>query len=81
MFVYAKYGELIDLEHRSLKLVFGFIQSAIDRDREAYKEKCRINSENAAKGGKRKAEKEKEKQNEKPNGINMSFDQLIESIS
>ncbi len=72
MFIYAKKGELIELEHRSLKLVFGFIQSAIDRDKAAYNERCKINAENAAKGGKKKAENAK--------GANMSYEQLIDSL-
>ena len=53
MFIYAKYGELIDFEHRSLKLVFGFVKSAIDRDKASYEERCRKNAENGAKGGKK----------------------------
>ncbi len=73
MFTYAKNGEILELEHRSLKLVFGFIQSAIDRDKAAYDEKCRINAENASKGGKKKAENAK--------GANMSYEQLIGSIA
>ena len=75
MFIYAKYGELIDFEHRSLKLVFGFIKSAIDRDKAAYEEKCRKNAENGSKGGKKKAESYKEK------GANMSYDELLETLT
>ena len=75
MFIYAKHGELIDFEHRSLKLVFGFIKSAIDRDKTSYEEKCRKNAENASKGGKKKAEKEREK------GANMSYDELLKSLT
>lgn len=60
IFIYAKYGEEIDFEHRSLKLVFGFIKSALERDRASYEEKCKKNAENASKGGKKKAEKQKE---------------------
>lgn len=74
MFIYAKYGELIELEHRSLKLVFGFIKSAIDRDREAYKERCKRNAENA-KGGKKKAEKELNV------GANLDFKSLLETVT
>ena len=75
MFNYAKHGELIDFEHRSLKLVFGFIKSAIDRDKDAYEERCRKNAENASKGGKKKAEKYRE------NGANMSYDELLKNLS
>lgn len=71
MFVYAKYEELIDFEHRSLKLVFGFIKSAIDRDREAYKERCKKNAENA-KGGKKKEKSEM--------GANMSYETLLSNL-
>ena len=74
MFIYAKYGELIDFEHRSLKLVFGFIKSAVDRDREAYKERCKRNAENA-KGGKKKAEKEREVV------ANMSYEELLSNLT
>lgn len=73
-FIYAKYGELIDFEHRSLKLVFGFIKSAVDRDREAYKERCKRNAENA-KGGKNKGE------NEKVKSANMDFQTLIATVT
>ncbi len=75
MFTYAKNGKLIEFEHRSLKLVFGFIKSAIDRDRIAYEERCRKNAENANKGAKKKAEKVQEK------GANIDFKSLIETVS
>ena len=72
MFIYAKYGELIDFEHRSLKLVFGFIKSAIDRDKASYEERCRKNAENA-------------KGNKKKNGIevgaNVDFKTLMETVT
>ncbi len=73
MFLYAKNGELIEFEHRSLKLVFGFIKSAIERDKVSYEEKCRKNAENGSKGGKKKAEKDK--------GADMSYEKLLESIT
>lgn len=73
MFLYAEKGELIEFEHRSLKLVFGFIKSAIDRDRAAYEERCRINAENAAKSSKKKAEKEK--------SANISYEKLIDTLT
>lgn len=76
MFIYAKYGEELDFEHRSLKLVFGFIKSAIDRDKAAYEEKCRKNAENASKGGKRKAEN-----GQKLVGANMDLKGLIQTIT
>ena len=76
MFIYAKYGELIDFEHRSLKLVFGFIKSAIDRDKTAYEEKCRKNAENASKGSKKKPEKEQTLV-----GANMDFKDLLQTIT
>ena len=75
MFIYAKYGELIDFEHRSLKLVFGFIKSAIDRDKASYEEKCRKNAENGSKGGKKKAEISREI------GANMGFNSLMETLN
>ena len=75
MFAYAKYGEQLDFEHRSLKLVFGFIKSAIERDKAAYEEKCRKNAENGSKGGKKKAETTRER------GANMSYDELLETLT
>ena len=74
MFIYAKHGELIEFEHRSLKLVFGFIKSAIERDKNAYEEKCRKNSENA-KSNKKKTEKEKEI------SANMGLKALLETVT
>ena len=73
MFYYAETGKETEFEHRSLKLVFGFIKSAIDRDKAAYEEKCRINAENASKGGKKKAEREK--------GANISYENLLNTLS
>lgn len=75
MFTYAKYGDLIELEHRPLKLVFGFIKSAIDRDKTAYEERCKKNAENASKGGKKKTELYREK------GANMDFKTLLKTVS
>lgn len=75
MFIYAKHGELIEFEHRSLKLVFGFIKSAIERDKTAYEEKCRKNAENGSKGGKKKAE------NARPVGANMDIKALLETVT
>ena len=74
-FIYAKYGEEIDFEHRSLKLVFGFIKSALDRDREAYKERCKRNAENA-KAGKKKADEKA-----KSVGASMSYEELIGTLT
>ena len=75
MFIYAKYGELLDFEHRSLKLVFGFIKSAIDRDKASYEEKCKKNSENASKGSKKKTEG-----SQKITDANMDFKGLLQTI-
>ncbi|MEE1504486.1 MAG: DUF6291 domain-containing protein, partial [Acutalibacteraceae bacterium] len=58
-----------------LKLVFGFIKSAIERDKAAYEEKCRKNAENASKGGKKKAEKEQKI------GANMDLKELLETVT
>lgn len=75
MFIYAKYGELTEFEHSSLKLVFGFIKSALERDKASYEEKCRKNAENAGKGGKKKAENAREK------GANMSYEELLKNLT
>lgn len=85
IFIYAKYGEEIDFEHRSLKLVFGFIKSALDRDRDAYKERCKRNKENGAKSTKKKTNKldeppTSETVNQHPVGANIDFKTLIETV-
>lgn len=72
MFAYAKNGELIEMEHRSLKLVFGFIKSAIDRDRASYEERCKKNAENASKAAKKKADQ--------PMGSYMSSEELLATL-
>ncbi len=56
MFEYAKDQTEPEFSSLPLKMVFGFIKSALDRDRAAYEEKCRKNAENGSKGGKKKAE-------------------------
>ncbi len=75
MLIFAETGEEIEFEHRSLKMVFGFIKSAITRDKAAYEEKCRINAENGSKGGKKKVE------NQKQAGANLSMNDLINTLS
>lgn len=59
MLHYAKTGEELEFESFSAKVVFCFIKSAIDRDKEAYEERCRKNAENGSKGGKKTAENHK----------------------
>ena len=53
------------------KMCFSFIKARIDRDNEAYAEKCRKNAENGAKGGRPKANGSTEKRtvSEKANGF------------
>ncbi len=55
MFSYAKNQTEPEFSDPSLKMVFGFMKSAFDRDREAYKERCKKNAENANKGEKKKS--------------------------
>lgn len=71
MFKYARDREEIEFQHCSLKLVFGFVKSALDRDRAAYEERCRKNAENAAKGGKKKSEQ----------AANMSYERLLSTLT
>lgn len=56
MFSYAKNQTEPEFSDPSLKMVFGFMKSAFDRDREVYKERCKKNAENGSKGGKKKSE-------------------------
>ncbi len=52
---YAKHGEEPQFTDPTLTIIFSFVKTAIDRDRDAYEEKCRKNSENAKKGASAKA--------------------------
>ncbi len=70
MIKYARNKEEFEFEHRSLKLVFGFIKSALDRDRQAYEERCKKNAENAAKAAKSREKK----------GAEMDYDTLMGSL-
>ncbi|MGN1317284.1 MAG: DUF6291 domain-containing protein [Acutalibacteraceae bacterium] len=71
MFKYARNKEEFEFEHRSLKLVFGFVKSALDRDRLAYEERCKKNAENAAKAAKNRAKK----------GAEMGYESLMDSLT
>lgn len=54
------------------KMCFSFIKARVDRDNEAYQEKCRKNAENGAKGGRPKKAngfEEKRTVSEKANGF------------
>ena len=50
IFLYEKTGTYPDLS-RVVNMAFSYIKDALDRDREAYEERCRKNSENGKKGG------------------------------
>ena len=52
IFQYVRLGD-VDLADASdlVKLAFSMIRVYLDRDREQYEEKCRINAENGKKGG------------------------------
>ena len=50
MFDYEESG-IIPNFSGALAMAFSFIRSQMDRDREAYEEKCRKNTENGSKGG------------------------------
>ena len=71
---FGKHSELDDITN----MAFSFISMQMDRDSEAYKDKCNINRENGKKGGRPKKEEkpdglEKNQKNpsvsEKPNGF------------
>lgn len=55
---FEKHSELDDITN----MAFSFISMQMDRDSEAYKDKCNINQENGKKGGRSKKE-------EKPKGL------------
>lgn len=50
LFDYAETGVLPELEGMP-KMAFSFMRAQLDRDAEKYEEKCRVNRENGAKGG------------------------------
>lgn len=50
LFDYVETGVLPELEGMA-KMAFSFIRAQIDRDAEKYEERCRVNRENGAKGG------------------------------
>ncbi len=58
---YAINGELVELKPMA-KVAFAFIRQDLDRDATAYAEKCRINRENASKGGAPKGNENAKKQ-------------------
>ena len=70
---FGKHPELDDITN----MAFSFISMQMDRDSEAYKDKCNINRENGKKGGRPKKEKpddlhknqKKPSVSEKPNGF------------
>ncbi len=53
MMKYARNQEEPQIESLSSKIIFSFVKNALDRDRAAYKEKCKKNSENRQKGSKK----------------------------
>ena len=55
---FGKHSELDDITN----MAFSFISMQMDRDSEAYKDKCNINRENGKKGGRPRKE-------EKPDGL------------
>lgn len=54
---YSRYGVLPELEGAA-KMVFTFAKPQIDSDNQKYEDRCRINAENGAKGGRPKKETE-----------------------
>ena len=50
VFVYERTGELVSMSPL-VAMAFSIIREFLDRDRLAYEQKCKINSENAKKGG------------------------------
>lgn len=55
IFNYEESGEIPDFSG-ALAMAFSFIRKQLDRDKEAYQDKCRKNAENGAKGGRPKKE-------------------------
>lgn len=68
IFEYSNTGEMIEVSG-TVRMAFSFIKSQLDRDREKYAEKCSVNKENGAKGGRPPKPKETETNPDKPNGF------------
>ena len=60
IFKYAKNNEEPSFADPTLYIIFSFVKTSLDRDRLAYEEKCRKNSENAKKGASAKAKTSEE---------------------
>lgn len=54
---YSRYGVVPELDGYA-KVVFTLAKSIIDNDNKKYEERCRVNAENGAKGGRPKKETE-----------------------
>lgn len=76
MIKYARTQEEPEIERLSSKIIFSFIKTALDRDRAAYKEKCKQNSEN------RKKAKQENNKNKKPSIYpSMSCEELLQTLN
>jgi hypothetical protein len=70
IFQYVRLGE-VDLSDASdlVKLAFSMIKVYLDRDREHYEEKCRINAENGRKGGRPRKSEDPEREEAETEGL------------
>lgn len=53
---YSRYGVLPELDGDNGKMFFALAKPIIDNDNKKYEDRCRINAENGAKGGRPKKE-------------------------
>ena len=62
---YGESGKMPDL-HDSVSMAFSFMRAQMDRDATKYAERCAINAENGAKGGRPRKANKSENNREKP---------------
>lgn len=66
IFEYERTGKEPEGLSDSVEIVFSFISTALDRDREAYEEMCRRQSEKGKKGGRPRKNPQKEEREDSP---------------
>lgn len=55
---YSRYGVVPELDSDSAKMFFELAKPIIDNDNKKYEDRCKVNAENGAKGGRPKKETE-----------------------
>ena len=54
---YSRYGVVPDMNDKYAKMLFTLAKPLIDNDNKKYEDRCRVNTENGAKGGRPKKER------------------------